>query len=81
MDGGAWWATIYGVAQSQTWLKGLSMAQYLISLAEFILSYYLRSIQCLDEYVLFVNLQFYVYFSSFSSLERTAVLMGKTADF
>ena len=23
-DGGAWWATIYGVAQSQTWLKRLS---------------------------------------------------------
>ena len=23
-DGGAWWANIYGVAQSQTWLKWLS---------------------------------------------------------
>ena len=23
-DGGAWWAAIYGVAQSQTWLKRLS---------------------------------------------------------
>ena len=23
-DGGAWWATIYGVTQSQTWLKRLS---------------------------------------------------------
>ena len=23
-DGGAWWATVYGVAQSQTWLKRLS---------------------------------------------------------
>ena len=23
-DGGAWWAAIYGVAQSQTWLKWLS---------------------------------------------------------
>ena len=23
-DGGAWWAAIYGVAQSQTWLKQLS---------------------------------------------------------
>ena len=23
-DGGAWWASIYGVAQSQTWLKQLS---------------------------------------------------------
>ena len=24
MDGGAWWAAIYGVAQSRTWLKRLS---------------------------------------------------------
>ena len=24
MDGGAWWATVYGVTQSQTWLKRLS---------------------------------------------------------
>ena len=23
-DGGAWWAAVYGVAQSRTWLKGLS---------------------------------------------------------
>ena len=23
-DGGAWWASVYGVAQSQTWLKQLS---------------------------------------------------------
>ena len=23
-DGGAWWAAVYGVTQSQTWLKGLS---------------------------------------------------------
>ena len=25
MDGGAWWATVHRVAQSQTWLKGLNM--------------------------------------------------------
>ena len=24
VDGGAWWATVHGVAQSQTWLKWLS---------------------------------------------------------
>ena len=23
-DGGSWWAAVYGVTQSQTWLKGLS---------------------------------------------------------
>ena len=26
-DGGAWWAAIYGVAQSQTWLKRLSSSR------------------------------------------------------
>ena len=25
MDRGAWWAAVHGVAQSQTWLKRLSM--------------------------------------------------------
>ena len=30
-DGGAWWAAIYGVAQSRTWLKRLSKKQKLIS--------------------------------------------------
>ena len=25
MDSGAWWATVHGVAQNQTQLKGLSM--------------------------------------------------------
>ena len=29
-DGGAWWATIYGVAQSQTWLKRLSSSSSMI---------------------------------------------------
>ena len=24
IDGGAWWAAVYGIAQSRTWLKRLS---------------------------------------------------------
>ena len=28
-DGGAWWATVYGVAQSRTWLKWLSNSRAL----------------------------------------------------
>ena len=33
-DGGAWWAAIYGVAQSQTWLKWLSSSStHICSLA------------------------------------------------
>ena len=26
-EGGAWWAAVYGVAQSRTWLKGLSSSR------------------------------------------------------
>ena len=29
-DGGAWWAAVYGVAQSQTWLKWLSSSSRLL---------------------------------------------------
>ena len=27
-DGGAWWAAVYGVAQSRTWLKRLGIVQW-----------------------------------------------------
>ena len=30
MDGGAWWAAVYGVAQSRTWLKWLSSSSMLV---------------------------------------------------
>ena len=33
-DGGAWWAAVYGVAQSQTWLKRLSSSRSSSSLYE-----------------------------------------------
>ena len=29
-DGGAWWAAVYGVAQSQTWLKRLSSSSSIV---------------------------------------------------
>ena len=29
-DGGAWWAAVYGVAQSQTQLKGLSSSSMVV---------------------------------------------------
>ena len=32
MDGGAWWAAVYGVAQSQTRLKRLSSSKYMCRL-------------------------------------------------
>ena len=34
-DGGAWWAAVYGVAQSQTWLKQLSSSSMPLSLRFF----------------------------------------------
>ena len=33
-DGGAWWAAVYGVAQSQTRLKRLSSSSILIKLGK-----------------------------------------------
>ena len=30
-DGGAWWAAVYGIAQSRTWLKRLSSSSILFS--------------------------------------------------
>ena len=33
-DGGAWWAAIYGVAQSRTWLKRLSSSKEALQRAE-----------------------------------------------
>ena len=33
-DGGAWWAAVYGVAQSRTWLKQLSSSSSRIELQE-----------------------------------------------
>ena len=32
MDGGAWWATVHGVAKSQIQLKWLSIAQHIFRL-------------------------------------------------
>ena len=38
-DGGAWWAAIYGVAQSRTWLKWLSSSS---SINKLVISYIYR---------------------------------------
>ena len=35
-DSGAWWAAVYGVAQSQTWLKRLSSSSSSIPLSEYV---------------------------------------------
>ena len=39
-DGGAWWATLCGVAQSRTWLKQLSSSSSNAYLCEWHFSYY-----------------------------------------
>ena len=38
-DGGAWWAAVYGVAQSQTWLKRLSSSSSSIVLYRLLINY------------------------------------------
>ena len=35
-DGGAWWAAVYGVAQSQTWLQWLSSSSIVLILQYFL---------------------------------------------
>ena len=35
-DGGAWWAAIYGVAQSQTWLKRLSSSSNINRIVQYV---------------------------------------------
>ena len=44
-DGGAWWASVYGVAQSRTWLKQLSSSSSMSSIAfsMYIPTYFLDS--------------------------------------
>ena len=49
-DGGAWWAAVYGVAQSQTWLKGLSSSNSTTSWVIIYISQHL-SLLCEPGYV------------------------------
>ena len=44
-DGGAWWAAVYGVAQSQTWLKRLSSSSSMWNML-FIYYLYWANIYC-----------------------------------
>ena len=46
MDGGAWWAAVFGVAQSQTRLERLSSSSSSIYVSQYIYVYclYLRSV-------------------------------------
>ena len=45
-DGGAWWAAIYGFAQSQTWLKWLSSSKHPIELLNAVLLKFTESLLC-----------------------------------
>ena len=46
-EGGAWWAAIYGVAQSRTWLKRLSSSSSSVFHVERIHQYILSNSSCL----------------------------------
>ena len=43
-DGGAWWAAIYGVAQSQTWLKQLSSSSSSMLFLQRVISHWFAQI-------------------------------------
>ena len=47
-DGGAWWAAVYGVAQSRTWLKQLSKKYkvYVVSINNFVSKEYEHQYLC-----------------------------------
>ena len=45
MDPGAWWATVYGVAKSQTRLKRLSMHSLCVSCPTWGMSSFLRFLE------------------------------------
>ena len=59
-DGGAWWAAVYGVAQSQTWLKQLSSSSIKGRTTRSVLRY--NIIKCID-----VNIVFWIIFSLIES--------------
>ena len=46
MDGGAWWAAVYGVPQSQTQLKRLSSSSSSISLNIYLLAWEFGTSRC-----------------------------------
>ena len=60
MDGGAWWAAVYGAAQSRTRLKQLSSSSYTLSLQKvcelnlisfFLLDFYIGVVLILNIYM------------------------------
>ena len=62
MDGGAWWAAVYGAAQSRTRLKQLSSSSYTLSLQK-VCELNLISFFLLDFYigvVLILNIYMYI---------------------
>ena len=77
-DRGAWWATVYGVAQSQTRLKRLSSSSssfLVVSLGFSMLSCHLRS-----QFYFFSNLNSFYFFSSVISVARTSKTMFNKSD-
>ena len=53
-DGGAWWAAVYGVAQSWTWLKRLSSSSSILSVLFFSIFCYLPKIKNLFGWILVI---------------------------
>ena len=52
-DGGAWWAAIYGVAQSRTWLKRLSSSSSMLFWMEMLLFFLIHNSFWVTKFFLF----------------------------
>ena len=65
MDGGAWWAAVYGVAQSRTRLKRLSSSSWFLQFKSF--EYYLWTFSFLHNLVLIIPMSSGIKFSAVKS--------------
>ena len=72
-DGGAWWAAIYGVSQSQTWLKRLSSSNS--SKIYIFIIHLLWTIPCVNTGKLKQFKQEFVYIKDYFTLSKIAKML------
>ena len=81
-DRGAWWAAVYGVAQSWTRLMQLSSSSsmplifYIFSIHSYVIMHKCFLFYILCVYVLMIKLSFKAHFSHFSELQQNLMLLS-----
>ena len=78
---GAWWAAVYGVAQSRTQLMQLSSSSmplifYIFSIHAYVIMHKCFLFYILCVYVLMIKLSFKAHFSHFSELQQNLILLS-----